>query len=420
MEYGTRYCELIRYRLYLTLLLFVVPLAAIWRLLKRKDTLATFFRRFVPESSSTQNVIWLHAVSLGELNVLAVVLEELRKNSKLEFLITVSNIVALAHAKKTLGDFAHVTVAPLDNSFTLRRFFRIWRPRALITIENEVFANRITFAERHNIPIYFINGRISKRSYARWAKHPSFAKYVFSKISFLWAQDAQTADYFEALGMPIERIKKISNLKRLVQNSQKVSMPERIKREQTLLAASTHPGEEEIVIDAFKLMKSSMPEAFLILAPRHPDRRKEVLKLLQGLNVVLRSTGAPILKDTDVLLADSFHEMDLWYKSASVTLVAGSLKPIGGHTPYEPNQFGSAIIHGPHYSNFEAEYGLLKSANASIECKNAADIAAAWKQLQDKPNRQAIVRRATKILGSPDKLRSQLNQIAQEILCSIQ
>ena len=411
---------MIRYRFYLGLLLFVVPFALVWRVLRGKDTLATFYRRFFPAKPPMQNVIWLHAVSLGELNVLVVMLKEIQKKSENEVLVTVSNIVALKRAKETIGSFAHVAVAPLDNSFTLRRFFRLWKPSALLTIENEVFANRITFANKSGIPIFFINGRMSKRSYARWSRHADLAAHVFPKIDRLWAQDTQTAEFFEKLGTKKDRISNIPNLKRLVKNPQPSNLPSGIIRDKTMLAASTHAGEEEIVIDAFKQRKLLAPDVFLILAPRHPDRRKEVLALLKDFKVVLRSTGAPISKNTDILLADSFHEMDLWYQSAAITLVAGSLKPIGGHTPYEPNQYGSAIIHGPHFSNFKAEYDLLKSSEASIQCDSANSIFEAWKMLQDSATRHAMLRRAKKVLGSTEDLNAELENISKEVLNFIQ
>lgn len=412
--------DLIRYRLFLALSLFVVPFIAVSRLFRSKDTAETFFRRFFAENKSSGGVIWFHAASLGELNVLTVLLKEMRKHTREDFLVTTSNVVALAWAKENLVEDAGVTIAPLDYLFSLKRFFRIWSPKTLITIENEVFPNRIAFAKQRDIPIYFVNARMSDRSYSLWSKRFELSKQCFSKISYVWAQNAKSANFFEKLGTSQNRIATIPNLKRLVKPVSNKKPPTGFEPKKTFLAASTHLGEEEIVIEAFKRIRSKSPDVKLILVPRHPNRRSEILKLLEGLVVVLRSSGDPITKTTDVMLADTFHEMDLWYRMAHMTFIGGSLAPIGGHTPYEPIQFGTAILHGPHYENFASEYAALKSVTGAIECSNAAEISEAWEQLQNAKFHSNMTDAARSALGSTDAEQKQLKKIALHILRSVQ
>ena len=230
------------------------------------------------------------------------------------------------------------------------------------------------------MPLYFVNARLSAHSFDRWKRQSEFAKSIFSKFANVWAQDERSAEFFRRLGAPNNSVSTIPNLKRLVLSQSEMGTSDLpFPRKDTLLAASTHPGEDEIILDAFSKIKASNPNHHLIIAPRHIERGAKIAELAKskGFHVKRHSIGEMPLNTTEVYVADTMHEMHLWYQAAAMTFVCGSLKPIGGHTPYEPAQFNSAILHGPHYSNFESEYQTLLKNKGSIECASADEIASA-------------------------------------------
>ncbi len=411
-----------RYQLLLYLGLLVSPIVGLMRILRRKDTLRSFWYRFFPERTQAAGVIWLHAVSLGELQVLELCLPILRKkNPDAPLLVTVSNANAYSLAKSKLKGLAMVTLAPLDFHFSLRRFFKGWNPIALITIENEVFPNRLSYCSRLGIPAYFVNARLSMKSYQSWAKRPGFAHSVFSSIAHVWAQDERSGAYFRNLGTAAKSVEIIPNLKRLVEvqlTHEHIELP--FNRSKTLLAASTHPGEDEILLDAFAQLKKSDPEYRMIIAPRHPERAADIRKLVlsRGYFLAQRSQNEAPDPETDIYLADTFREMHLWYANAAFTFVAGSLFPIGGHTPYEPIRHQSVVLHGPHFSNFETEYNSLRKMKGAIECASAEQISTSILSLSQRKQRE-MFKRAASALINPTEDQKVLDDLISKLLVDL-
>ena len=173
-------------------------------------------------------------------------------------------------------------------------------------------------------------------------------------------------------------------------------------RAQTLLAASTHAGEEELLLDAFVSARRHQPDLRLILAPRHPRRRDSIEAALaaRGIAFATRSRGQTARADTQAYLADTMGEMPLWYAAAGLCLVGGSLENHGGHTPFEPAACGAAILHGPHVSNFAAAYAALDHAGGARQVDDAAQLASALVALSgDAAAQKALAERATQALA---------------------
>jgi len=398
----------------MTLAWVLVPFVFLQRIITGKDSIATFKARlgFGAQNSANPRLLWLHAASLGEFNTLELLLPALSaKFTKYDLLITVSNKLTYEKALLLRSNSIHIDIAPTDFSFSVNRFLNHWKPSCLITIENEVYPNRNAKCAELGIPIVFVNARMGEKSFTRWAKNPKLAKTVFGCIDYCFAQDQNAFTRFSDLGVPADRMDMLGNLKQF-QQATAVDHPDlhtlrsAFKYQNTLCAASTHIGEDLILLDAFALAKEVQPDLKLILVPRHATRSTEIEGMINAtrFSCAIRSQNELPMASDDIYLADTMGEMPLWYSSAAVTFVAGTLVPVGGHTPYEPAVYGSAIIHGSQYANFQAIYEQLVAGKGSLQADTAEDIAAAWLRLLDTPLRNTQVDTAkTALFKNSDK-----------------
>ena len=343
-------------------------------------------------------VLWLHAASNGELTSARAVIETLEARAPgLRLLITTNSGTGKALAQSWGLD---AVLAPLDMPGPVRRFLDAHRPAALIVVENELWPERLTACAARDIPVFVIGARMSANSARNWGRVPGLARRVMASIFYLSAQDESSETRLRALGLSTERIGPVANLKSAARAARaETALP--FARTSTLLAASTHEGEEGIVLSAFARAHSERPDLRLILAPRHPRRRDQVERLIAttGLTSATRSKDQMPGPETVIYLADTMGEMDLWYAAAGICFVGGSLIDKGGHTPFEPAAHGSAILHGPHTANSAPAYDALRTAEASVEVHSTDDLTAAILALAD-PTRQAdMARRATGALA---------------------
>lgn len=348
--------------------------------------------------TGTGPLLWLHAASNGELTSARTVIETLQARAPgLRLLITTNSETARALARSWGLD---AVLAPLDLPGPVRRFLDTHRPAALVVVENELWPERLTACAARAIPVFVIGARMSARSARNWGRLSGLARRVMASIRYLSAQDAASEGRFRALGLPPGRIGPVANLKSAAKAAPAAAtLP--FPRTTTLLAASTHEGEEEIVLSAFARAHHENPDLRLILAPRHPRRRDQVNHLIAttGLTSATRSRNDVPQPGTVIYHADTMGEMDLWYAAAGLCVVGGSLVDKGGHTPFEPAAHNAAILHGPHTANSAPAYDALRAAGASVEVRTAEDLAAAILRLAD-PARQAdLARAASKVLA---------------------
>lgn len=331
--------------------------------------------------------IWLHGASNGELTAARpLIVALLKARPGLQVAVTVNTVTA----RQMVSDWAIADVtgrlAPLDVPIAVRRCLARLRPAALVVIENELWPERVTRTAARGIPVIVASARMSLRSARSWRRFAvplGVAGAVLGALTRVYPQDQGSADRLRALGLAAERFGPLLNLKA----SAAVPAPRRepalaFARDDTVLAASTHDGEERIVLDAFCIAQSRRPGLRLILAPRHPRRRDAIEELIRarGLTFATRSRGQDPQAETSVYLADTMGEMALWYASASVTFVGGSLADRGGHTPFEPAAAGSAILHGPDVANFAAPYAAL-AHGAALCVGGPEDLADAMQRL---------------------------------------
>lgn len=329
--------------------------------------------------------IWVHGASVGELTSARPLVEALAEAHPGRGILVTANTVsgrALAETWEMAGLTARL--APLDFRWAVGRFMRRLRPAALVALENELWPNRLLLAGRLGIPAAAAGARMSERSAMRWRRMPKFAKAILGNIGYLSAQDGGSAERFAALGVPPERIGPVLPLKALARlepppEKELARLRGIFRRSETWLAASTHPGEEAQVLEAFRIARKSRPDLKLIIAPRHPARGARIASEARraGWRLSRRAAGEAPDADTDVYLVDTLGEMHLWYALAGTTFVGGSLVKKGGHTPYEPADTGTAILHGPEVANFAEVYRRLDTVGGAMKVTDSAELARA-------------------------------------------
>lgn len=352
-------------------------------------------------------LVWFHAASVGEsLSILELVRRLGDQRPDLNFLITTgtvtsANLLAGRLSKAAIHQFVPVDVRPF-----VRRFLAHWKPDLAVWTESEIWPALIYEADAAKVPMLLINARISKTTNEGWRWFPGFAKSLLRRFKYVLVQDDLTAKNMQRLGMPKDRIEVTGTLK-----EGSAALPhdeaERVRFAQTLagrpvwLAASTHPGEEEMVAKAHKQAARSAQRLLLIIAPRHPERGAEIAKTLRdkGFEVAVRSDGDMPEASTQIYLADTLGEMGLWYRIAPVSFLGGSLVEIGGHNPFEPAALGSAIIHGPHVFKVADIYERLAEVGATVEVKSVKELVKAVGQVLS-PDKAAEMAHAAWEIGS--------------------
>jgi 3-deoxy-D-manno-octulosonic-acid transferase len=340
-------------------------------------------------------LIWLHAASVGEANAVLPLIAELRQRRPgRRFLLTTGTVTSALLARDRLADGDIHQYAPLDAPKYVARFLDHWRPDLVALTESEIWPNTILACQERDIPIALVNARMSDRSYKRWGRNRGIARALFSRIRLILAQNERLARRFRELGgrdVVIAGNLKVDAPALPVDETALNELRQQIGQRQVVLAASTHPGEDETVLEAFQLLRADLPDLLLIVAPRHPARGGALEQMASAAN--LRSTRRqggdasdgltmdPITPETDVYIADTVGELGLFYSLAQVSFIGGSLVERGGQNPIEAIHFSSAILTGPSQFNFRDAYQELRRRNGAIEVSDAAGLAAAAKQL---------------------------------------
>lgn len=337
--------------------------------------------------------ILIHAVSVGEVVAAIPLIKALQKQYPLlPLTITTITPTGSQRVQQTFGDSVAHIYLPYDLSFAINSLLNNTTPKAVIIMETEIWPNLITNCRRRNIPVIIANGRISDPSVVGYKKIRWFITPILQQLSCVAAQSRMDGERFITLGLPKESLQIAGNLKFDVQaNTQQQTAGHALKAQLTnrlvFVAASTHNGEEEQVLAAFKQIRGQVPQALLILIPRHPDRFAEVAELLkqQQINFVRRSENAVCASDITVLLGDSMGEMTMYYAMADLVFMGGSLIPIGGHNLLEPAALGVPSITGPNVHNFREITQLLQNAAAVWMVQNTDELAAKAIELLKNP-----------------------------------
>lgn len=375
---------LIFYRIILFLIAPLVMGALLLRRLRGTESWQHIGERLGRYSAPSDGraVIWVHGASLGEMTAARPVIEQLiAEIDQLQVVVTINTVTAREMVSKWNIPAVAVRLAPLDYAIILHRFCRNWRPLVAITLENEIWPVRMQTCEKLGIPIFILSGRVSESALKKWSKLKSFSHKLFGLVGFVSPMDKENGKRFLQLGLPPERLGQEVNLKSTVMlpnadQTQLTQFQKVFTPTQTYLAASTHEGDEELILSAFAYAYKADNTLKLILAPRHPHRGEEISKIIinDGLLHSRRSLGQEPNSEDAVYLVDTLGEMPLWYNLAKATIIGGSFSDKGGHTPVEPVQFDSIVIHGPDVANHSDPFTALHKNDAAIEIASAEDL----------------------------------------------
>jgi 3-deoxy-D-manno-octulosonic-acid transferase len=364
---------------------------------------------------SEQRSTWLHAVSVGEVNIalkLARALRALEPN--LRCVLTTTTTTGFALANQSVPSWIEVMYTPLDYWPIMRRAFAVIRPVRIVLVEAEVWPNLAAEAHARRVPLVLVNARLSPRSEQRYRRFRVFVAPTFRRLDLVCVPEREDIDRWAALGVPRDRIRVTGSIKYdpdVQAESQAVAVPlrnvssVRVPDGAVLFGGSTHRGEEEILATVFLRLRQQFPSLRLFIAPRHVERLREIRAQLDalGLRVALaskaRMDGEP--NKADCVLLDTTGELQRWYDIATVVFVGKSLTAHGGQNPVEPILAGKPVVFGPHMENFGMLARTLVSRKAAIQVRDADSLERAIVELlQDTQARQRLVQNALDVLST--------------------
>lgn len=375
-------------RAFYTVLLYLltpfVLLRLLWRGLALRDYWKRWDERFGFVRPPARPVaVWVHAVSVGEsLAALPLIEALVQQHGEGRVWVTTTTPTGSARIQAALGSRVCHSYAPYDLPGVVMNFLGRVQPQKVVVMETELWPNLIAALHARKIPLLIANARLSPRSRRGYARLAGFTRGVLARVTQVAAQSEADAQSFRALGAP--QVSVMGNLKFEI-----VPLPAQITAGETLrarlgaarpvwIAASTHEGEDEAMLAAHAQVVQTLPNAALILVPRHPQRFDAVAALIgrTGLKSARRSSGKAGA-DTQVLLGDSMGEMFSYLAAADASFVGGSLVPVGGHNVLEPAVLAKPVLFGPHMHNFLPARDLLLHAKAAEAIRDAESLAAA-------------------------------------------
>lgn len=332
-------------------------------------------------------LVWIHGASVGEC-VAALPLVDAMLKSGRNVLVTSGTVTSAQLMAQRLPGRAIHQYAPLDTPAATRRFLDYWKPGVALFVDSEIWPNILRGAHARGIRLAMVNGRMSERSFIGWRRAPRVAKALLSLFDTCLAQDAATAKRLTQLGAP--RVTISGSLKAdappLPADEHKLqSLRTAIGNRPVLLAASTHPGEDETILPAQDILRRDFADLLTIIAPRHPERGADIAMLCGTRSAARRSQNQPITKNTEVYVADTIGELGLLYRLVPFTFIGGSLIPHGGQNPLEAARLGCAVLAGTHTENFAPAYNAIFAAQGAGRVSSAPQIADMAKRLISNP-----------------------------------
>jgi 3-deoxy-D-manno-octulosonic-acid transferase len=352
-------------------------------------------------------VVWIHAVSVGEVLAMSGLVLELRhRYAQHRVVVSTTTDTGQKLAGKHFGE-ENVFYFPMDFGFAIRPYLKVLQPELIVIAETEFWPNFLRLAKASGARIAVVNGRISDRSFPRYRRWRFLLSRVLRAVDLFTAQTDEDARRLREIGAPLERVQVSGNLKFDVPPP---AMPPVINKlraalrggEPVIVCGSTMEGEEQILLGAFEKLLASYPRAVMMLAPRHPQRFAEVARLLEssGIRFRKRSLWNGEALAGGVLLVDTIGELAGLYSLADIAFVGGSLVPRGGHNIIEPARHGVAIIVGNHTENFRDIVGLFHSRGA-VRVVSAAELSPVLMELISNPGaRVELGRRGAETLRS--------------------
>ena len=343
--------------------------------------------------------IWVHAVSLGESIAAAPLIRELLvRYPGLPITVTSMTPTGSERIQALFGDKIQHCYLPYDLPWACARFFRHIQPRLALIMETELWPNHIHQCAKRGVPVVLANARLSERSAHGYARFAKLTAPMLAELSLIAAQTEAEAERFRLLGARHGCVEVTGSIKFDLSVDAQLQVRASQLRDEwgatqrpVWIAASTHAGEDEIILAAHRQLLASFPQALLILVPRHPERFASVFELCkrEGFASVRRSQGEAVTAQTQVLLGDTLGELLFLYALADLAFVGGSLVENGGHNLLEPAALGKPLLSGPHLFNFLEIAAQLRSAGDLLQVQDAAELQEQLQRLFAEPQQAA-------------------------------
>ncbi|KRG44909.1 3-deoxy-D-manno-octulosonic acid transferase [Stenotrophomonas pictorum JCM 9942] len=387
--------EILLRGLYSAVLYLLLPITVyhlVWRGFRVREYFKRWDERYAsyPESGSEPRV-WLHAVSVGEVNAAAPLVNALRQQRPdIRWIITTITPTGSQRVRALWGDAVDHVYLPYDVPGSVGRFLEHFRPSLALILETELWPNLLFGCRDRGIPVYILNARLSARSLKGYRLLRPLVGRALRTVTCVAAQSQDDAGRFIALGAMPQQVRALGNLKFDIHppdpSAVRAAFGRHVPADRPVwIAASTHEGEEQAVVDIHTRLLARHPQALLLWAPRHPERfaRVEALAREQGWQVATRSAQQWPPAGTGVFVIDTLGELMAFYACATVAFVGGSLQPIGGHNLLEPAAMGTAAVTGPHLHNFAEISKRMSEAGAVRICADGNAVAQAIEHLLD-------------------------------------
>lgn len=344
-------------------------------------------------------LVWIHGASVGE-SLSALPLVERLQADGAAVLVTSGTVTSATMMRMRLPPGALHQFVPLDTPGAVARFLDHWRPDIGLLVESDLWPNLILAAARRGVRLALVNARMSARSAERWRMARDSSTALLDAFSLVLAQDDTIADRFRALGAKDVRV--VGSLKAdapplPVDETALAALRAAIGPRPVLLAAQTHPGEDETLLPAHDRLRERHPDLLTILVPRHPERGPDIAMLCGTRPAARRGAGEPVTPDTQIYIADTLGELGLFYRLAPFCFLGGTLVPLGGHNPLEPAALSCAVLAGPHTASAVKAYDAILTAQGFGRVFTSVDIA----------------REAARLIADPDGARAAGDAAAQ-------
>ena len=392
-----------------------------WRMRRRGNWQENFAQRFgkydakFKQSITNRHMIWLHAVSVGEVNLCTQLIRALEPRvPNVKIVVSTTTTTGMGELLKKLPVRVGKIYYPVDCGRCVSRAFSVIHPEAIVLAEAEIWPNFLWRAQKLGIPVFLINARVSEKSFRGYKRFGFLFRPLFASFAGVGVQNEADAARLRELGCRPEVIQVIGNLKfdaARLEDKSPLDVPALLRQlavpanARIIVAGSTHAGEEALLAEQFQRLRACFPDLFLVLVPRHFERARQVGKELdeRGLKFVYRSeiNGKSVFAPGEVecLLVNTTGELKYFYEPATVIFVGKSLTAEGGQNPIEPGALGKAMVFGPHMQNFAEISRNLVTQNGAVQVRDAAELEKVFAELlADEPRRAELGRNALAVI----------------------
>ncbi len=417
---------LLFYRVLSMILLPFIAIYLLLRVLKKKEQFNRLSERFgfakCPKNfiNSKSPIIWIHGVSVGEANCAFFLAEELLKFSpQLRILLTTTTLTSariIAQKITSYEDKIIHQLLPIDVDICVKNFLNFWHPKAIIFVESEIWPNIIATAKSKAICTFLVNARISNKSLKNWQKIKKLGFNIFDYFSTIFAQSSE--EQIKLQQICSKQVMFHGNLKAQtktlsVDEEELRNLKKQINNRLVWLCASTHKGEEEMILKIHERLREKFSNLLTIIVLRHPSRLPEVIALNNNKKIAIRSQKQIIDDSTQIYIVDTLNELGIFYSLADFAFIGGSLLPIGGHNPFEAIKLNCAVISGNGVANFAEIYHELSQNEGVIMVKNSDELHDVVKDFLE--GKKSVGDYANKALQILEKNNSCVNDIIKNI-----